>query len=146
MQPDWFREKGHLLKPQIEKRNLLFHKWLRSRRNSDRQRYMLQRREVLKAVKKAKNDWLQEKVEVANLSGGSQRNMWKSLRELQRGRAGLRPVKTRVIKKLNGDPCKSVEESMSRWQEHFCQILNTQIRFNMDTISSALSCFSPPKI
>ena len=142
MQPDWFREKGHLLKPQIEKRNLLFHKWLRSRRNSDRQRYVLQRREVLKAVKKAKNDWLQEmadEVEVANLSGGSQRNMWKSLRELQRGRAGLRPVKTRVIKKLNRDPCKSVEESVSRWQEHFCQILNTQSRFNMDTISSVQS-------
>ena len=54
MQPDWFREKGHLLKPQIEKRNLLFHKWLRSRRNSDRQRYVLQRREVLKAVKKTR--------------------------------------------------------------------------------------------
>ena len=78
-------------------------------------------------------------MEVANLSRGSQRNMWKSLRELQRGRAGLRPVKTSVIKKLNGDPCKSVEESVSRWQEHFCQILNTQSRFNRDTISSVQS-------
>ena len=44
-----------------------------------------------------------------------------------------------MIKKLNGDPCKNVEESVSRWQEHFCQILNTQSRFNMGTISSVQS-------
>ena len=62
-----------LLKELIDRRNLLFQRWLRSGRNSDRQRYILQRREVTKAVKKAKNDWLQEKaseVEVAMMFGG----------------------------------------------------------------------------
>lgn len=124
-QPDWFKEKGSLLKELIDRRNLLFQRWLRSGRNSGRQKYVLQRREVTKAVKKAKSDWLQEKaneVEVAMLSGGSHKSMWKSLRELQRGRVGLR-VRTRTtcIKKANGDPCKSVEESVNRWQEHFHQ-------------------------
>ena len=130
-QPDWFKEKGSLLKELIDRRNL--------QRNSDRQRYVLQRREVTKAVKKAKNDWLQEKaneVEVAMLSGGSHRSMWKCLRELQRGRIGLRPVKTRTIKKANGDPCESVEESVTHWQEHFCQVLNVQSRYVEDTVSS----------
>ena len=67
------------------------------RTNSDRQRYVLQRRKVTKAVKKAKNDWLQEKaseVDVAMLFGSSHRSMWKSLRELQWGSVGLRPVRT----------------------------------------------------
>ena len=79
--------------------------------------YILQRREVTKAVKKAKNDWLQKKaseVEVAMLFGGSQRSMWKSLRELERSRVGLRPVRMRTIKKANGDPCESVGESVNR--------------------------------
>ena len=77
-QPDWFKEKGYLLKEWIDRRNLLFQRWLRSGRNSDRQRYVLQRREVTKTVKKAKNDWLQEKandVEVTMLSGGSHRSL-----------------------------------------------------------------------
>ena len=37
-QPDWFKEKGSLLKELIDRRNLLFQRWLRSGRNSDRQR------------------------------------------------------------------------------------------------------------
>ena len=84
-QPDWFKEKGPQLKELINRRNLLFQGWLRSRINSDGQRYVLQRREVTKAVKKAKNVWLQEKakeVEVGMLSGGSHGSTWKRLREL----------------------------------------------------------------
>ena len=70
------------------------------------------------------------------LFGGSQRSIWKSLRELQRGRVGLIPVRTRTIKKANGDPCESVEESVNRSQEHFCQVLNVQSRYMEDTVSS----------
>ena len=47
-------------------------------------------------MRKAKNDWLQEKaraVEVGMLTKGSRGGMWKSLRELQGVRAGLRPKK-----------------------------------------------------
>lgn len=29
-QPDWFKEKGSLLKELIDRRNLLFQRWLRS--------------------------------------------------------------------------------------------------------------------
>ena len=68
-QPDWFREKGHL--DLIERSNSLFQRWLWSGKNEDRQRYVVQRREV--AVRKAKNEWLQEKaraVEVGMLTKG----------------------------------------------------------------------------
>ena len=93
---------------------------------------------MIKAVKKAKNDWLQEKVsevEVAMWPGHAHRSMWKSLRDLKRGRVGLRPVMARSIKKANGDLCESVEESVNCWQEHFCQILNIQSRFSEDALS-----------
>ena len=50
--------------------------------------------------------------------------MWSSLREIQRGRAGLRPVRSKVIRKANGELCAGPEESLSRWQEHFSAVLN----------------------
>ncbi len=40
------------------------------------------------AVKKSKNDWMQREVEAGMPFRGSH---WKFLRELQRGKAGLRP-------------------------------------------------------
>jgi hypothetical protein len=45
-QPDWFKESSSALKGMIEERNELFGRWLRSRRNGDRQRYVAQRRKV----------------------------------------------------------------------------------------------------
>ena len=45
-QPDWFRESGPVLSELIDKRNLLFSRWLRSRRNSDRQRYGRRQKKV----------------------------------------------------------------------------------------------------
>ena len=58
----------------IEERNDLFGRWLRSGRNSDRQRYVAQWRKAAAVVKKAKNAWFQEKareIEIGKLSGGS---------------------------------------------------------------------------
>ncbi len=52
-QPDWFRESSLVLKGLIEKRNDLFGRWLKSGRNSDRQRYVAQRRKAAAAVKMA---------------------------------------------------------------------------------------------
>ena len=54
----------------------------------------------MKEVKKAKNEWLQEKankVEVAVFSSDSCKKMWKSLRELLHGRAGMRSRRSMVI-------------------------------------------------
>ena len=126
-QPHWFNESTPVLKELIDRRNLLFGRWLRSGRNSDRQKYVDQRRVVAKAVRKAKSKWLEEQareVEFAMLSGGSKRSMWSSLREIQRGRAGLRPVRSKVIRKANGELCAGPEESLSHWQEHFSAVLN----------------------
>ena len=54
-QPDWFRDNEALLSPLIGKRNALFHNWLSLRKNSDRQRYVVQRQLVQKKVKSVKN-------------------------------------------------------------------------------------------
>ena len=142
-QPDWFKESSSVLKGLIEKRNDLFGRWFRSGRNSDRQRYVAQRRKAAAAVKKAKNAWFQEKareIEIGMLSGGSRRSVWSSLREIQRCLAGLRPVKSKVIRKSNGEVCVGPEESLSRWQEHFHTVLNVRSSFTESVLDSVRQC------
>ncbi len=70
------------------------------------------------------------------LSGGSSRNVWSSLREIQRCRAGLRPVKAKVIRKSNGEVCVGPEESLSRWQEHFNTVLKVRSSFTESVLDS----------
>ena len=77
---------------------MLFRRWLRSGRNSDRQKYVVQRKSVAGAVKRAKNDWLQQKakaVEAGMMSGRSGRGAWQSMKEIQKESAGMRPVMTK---------------------------------------------------
>ena len=66
--------------------------------------------------------------------------MWSSLREIQRCRAGLRPVKSKVIRKLNGEVCVGPEESLSRWQEHFHTVLNVRSSFTESVLDSVRQC------
>ena len=142
-QPDWFKESAPALEGLIKKRNLLFGRWLRSGRNSDRQRYVAQRRVVAGAVKKAKNEWLQEKaraVEVGMLSGGTGGGAWRCMREIQKGRAGMRPVMTRVIKKSSGEVCVGRDEALLRWQEHFGNVLNIRSSYLEDVINEVPDC------
>ncbi len=66
--------------------------------------------------------------------------MWSSLREIQRCRAGLRPVKSIVIRKSNGEVCVGPEESLSHWQEHFNTVLNVRSSFTESVLDSVRQC------
>ena len=82
-QPDWFKESISVLENGIDKRNMLFGRWLRSGKVSDHQRYVAQRRIVAGAVKKAKNEWLQKKAEEVErglLSGHTSGGCWRSMK------------------------------------------------------------------
>ena len=84
----------------------MFHKWLSSRKNIDRQRYAVQRRLAAKTVKRVKNKWLQiraREMEAGMLSRSSSACAWKSLKDIKKGRAGLRPVLTKVVRKAIGE-------------------------------------------
>jgi len=53
------------LQPLISLRNSFFKRWLHSQCHQDRQCYIAMRRTVASAVKRAKNDWFQQKAEEA---------------------------------------------------------------------------------
>ena len=59
-QPDWFQENSTVLTHMILKQNSLFSKRLRTHHHSDRQRYVAQRRAVVKEVRRVKNAWFQQ--------------------------------------------------------------------------------------
>ena len=62
-QPDWFSVAESFLRPLIDIQNVLFSRWLSSGRDSDRQKYLSQRRHVASAVRSSKIKWLQEKAQ-----------------------------------------------------------------------------------
>ena len=88
---------------------------LKSHYHSDRQRYVAQRRAVAKEVKQAKNTWFQKKaweMKREIMKGTSEGGVWQGLREIQRGRAGLQPVRQTAIRNGDGQLWVDEEESL----------------------------------
>ena len=126
-QPDWFKDNEASLKNLIDTRNNLFSTWLRTHHHRHRQQFLSQRRLVASEIKHAKNEWFQAKaceVEHGMMTGIAGKGVWQGLRDIQRGRRGLQPVRPRVIKKRNGDVCVSPSEAVERWRQHFETVLN----------------------
>jgi len=135
-QPDWYKDSAYTLQPLITTRNALFAQWLWFQYHRDRQRYVEMRRVVTAAIRKAKNDWFQEKAKEieGKVMKGVVGDVWKYIRDIQRGRAGLKPTKQKAVRKLNGDLCSTPVESLQRWQQHFDSVLNTASVFLIDLV------------
>ena len=65
---------------------------------------------------------------------------WMGLRDLQRGRAGLHPVKTRAIRDSEGYLCVGKTASLCRWQEHFEATLNIRSEYVEAAVQSSKQC------
>ena len=52
------------------------------------------------------------------LTGNSGKGAWKGLKNIQKGRSGLRPVRSRGIRNCKGQLCTSAEQLAERWREH----------------------------
>jgi len=63
-------------------------------------------------------------------------NAWKYIRDIQRGRAVLKPTKPKAVRKLDGALCTTPVESLQRWQQHFNSVLNTTSVFSFNLINS----------
>ena len=135
-QPDWFLESIGQLEELIIKRNTLFATWLRTRCQHDRQRYVNQRREVAREVKRAKNNWFQQKAREVERGMRGGKCAWKGLREIQRGRAGLRSIKRSAVKHLDGTQCVGQDDMLQRWREHFELVLNVNSHFDQNVFQS----------
>jgi hypothetical protein len=48
----------------------------------------------------------------------------KCIRDIQKGRRGMVPARTGVVKDENGNECTTIEAQQERWRRHFNKILN----------------------
>jgi len=105
------------LQPLITSRNTLLAQRLQSQYHWDRQRYVEIRRIVTAAIRKAKNDWFQQKAKEieGKVMKGAVGDAWKYITDIQRGRAGLKPTKPKAVRKLDGTLCTTPVESLQRW-------------------------------
>ena len=88
-------------------------------------------------VREAKNNWYQQQaqlVECGVADGGLMRAVWRSLHNIQCGRAGLQPVQPKSVRRIDGQLCCGPVETLERWHEHFRSVLNVSSVFCDTTI------------
>ena len=128
-QPDCFRESVEVLEPLFQQRNLLHAKWLGSGRVSDHQKFVKALQDARKTVRSAKDSWLCSKADVAQQQRFGGKEVWRSIRDMQRACRGLIPQRTGIIKDEEGQPCTSVDAKQQRRRQHFTSILNVESQF-----------------
>ena len=112
------------LKPLLQSRNCAYTKWLTARKGNDLTRFKQAWIITLRAVRAAKNSWLQEKAEEAEKECFGGKKVWKCIRDMQRGCRGLLPLRSVVIKGENGEPCRNSTSQHQCWRKHLTTVLN----------------------
>ena len=128
--PDWFSENSQNLEPLFRSRNQHYSKWLGTGKEQDRQRFVKARSDARRAVREAKNSWFQEKAEEAQRGRFGSKKVWQCIRDMQRGRRGMIPVRRATIKDEEGHLCTTTQEQQERWRRHFSTVLNIQSHHN----------------
>ncbi len=131
---DWFEENAGMLVPMLEKRKEAYLKWLDTGNERERKKFAELRRKVRRAVRVAKNSWFLRKAQEAEHGMHRGKVVWSCIRDIQRGRRGLVPVRAVVVRNEEGNLCKTPEAQQQRWRRHFSEILNLQSGFSMEEL------------
>ena len=99
-----------------------------------RKKYADARKEASRAVRAAKDAWFQRKALEAERGRNGGKLVWRCIRDIQRGRRGLVPVKAAVVKDEDGNTCTTSKVQQERWRRHFTKILNIQSGFDVEEL------------
>ena len=94
-------------------------KWLDTANERERKKFAEMRRVVRRAVRDVKNSWFLRKAQEAECGKHRGKVVWSCIRDIQRGRRGLVPMRAVVVKDEEGNPCKTPEAQQQRWRRHF---------------------------
>lgn len=113
------------VKAEVEKKKLLFRKWLKDRTPESRETYVNQRKSVYYAKKKAKTDmWKQIGQDLDQDLKGTRKLIY-SMSKGYKNRHDDKP-KHATIKDKDGDMITGQENVASRWVEYFEDLLNVE--------------------
>ena len=107
-QPDRFREGGAEIKPIIAEKNRLHTLWLSTGLQRDRKKYVDARRLARKTVRAAKDAWFLHKAMEAERGRHRGKLVWSCIRDIQRGRRGLVPMRLAAVKNEDGSVCATI--------------------------------------
>ena len=128
--PDWFRDSMDYLKPLLDERNAAYVRWLKTHKTEDHLSFKNARSVAKRGIRRAKNNWFQDRAEEAERERFGGKKVWKCIRDMQHGRKGLQPSKIININDENGTPCKNSEEQHQCWRRHFNKVLNVNNQFD----------------
>lgn len=74
---------------------------------------------VRRAVRDAKNGLFLRKAQQAECGKNRGKVVWSCIRDIQRGRRGLVPVRAVVVRDEEGNLCQTPQVQQQRWRQHF---------------------------
>ena len=81
-----------------------------------------------------KDNWFQRKALETQRSRFVGKAVWRCVRDIQRRRRGLVPVRSAVVRGEEGNTCSTPEQQQQRWRSHFSRTLNIHSEFDEEEI------------
>jgi len=102
----------------------LYNLQLNTGKETDKHKFAAAGSAARKAIRLAKEELFVHKTEEAERGRHSSNVLWRYIRDIQRERRSLAPVRSSVVKDEEGNGCASAKEQQERWRRHFHDILN----------------------
>ena len=125
----WFQESADELRPQLQRRNNAYDRWLASGKEVNLLRFKVVRNEARKSIREAKTSWFRVKAQETEGEHFGGKKVWKCIRDMQFGRRGRDPTRVVAIYDESEEPCSTPTEQHQRWRRHFPKVLNVRSQF-----------------
>lgn len=139
-QPDWYAESSTILDPLLKTRTDAYNDWVAHGKRDDvtHVRFKAARKAARSAIRNAKNTWFASKASIIENARFNGEVIWKNIRALCRGCAGLQPVNIHAVRDEEGNICSTTEAQQQRWCRHFTKVLNVRTSFNPEILSECV--------
>ena len=134
-QPGWFQANESKLSSLIEARNQALDNCFKKRTRSSSKRLQAARQALKKAVKTAKNQWIDSHCNTLNKHLGT-KSAWDALKSLKKGLTVTKPTATRKMRKSDGTYCINAQENASVFRDHFENLYNRHPYFDPSVLDS----------
>eukprot|EP00117_Sycon_ciliatum_P039014 scpid35652/ scgid3339/ Craniofacial development protein 2; p97 bucentaur protein len=129
-QPDWFKASETVLLPLIDIKNSAGDVMLQKNTASSRKNFRQTQREVEKAVRSAKETWIEDIASQAENAANNCSVRWAAVRKLQTLHQGRRPMQPSAVYLEDGTLSDGPEAVSGRWLQHFQGVLNVESEFD----------------
>ena len=132
-QPGWFRNDEKNLMSLIEARNEAMRNVFRRRTRQCEGKLRTARSMLKKAIKQAKNRWIQDMCHNINTNVGT-KVAWDTIKILQKNTSKMKPSNEKRLKRPDGSMCQSSEENAGVFKEHFRQLYEREATFDKNVL------------